>query len=310
MRMRILVEKYNLVFKTLTDDLGGHPAQTKGNCTCQKNTPRLASRFIYPSLADAYRYVHSWPASMTEKDKPLSGESRNNTDPCQSKDDIDDVSIQEMRDTAAQRLAVQDYATAESMLQEVLKRSEDKYGLAFSWRDKTMEQHATACWELGKWEQADEILDQQFKGRTKLMNTLARRSVDNGKRESAERLISKHFDGKEAIMEMLVDSYLRDKKWKKARRILIELLQNETNQTVRLERMHTLATVCFTLKEYGKAEGWCLKALIGRQDSQKFYESVTLLAQIYNADANVPASAYEAVLADLSPGLHGIPQTL
>jgi tetratricopeptide (TPR) repeat protein len=247
---------------------------------------------------------------MTERDEPLSGESRNNTSPdlYQPKDDFD-LSIQEMRDAAAQSYAVQDYATAESILQEVMRKSEDKYGVAFSWRDETMERHATACWELGKWEKADEILDQQFKGRAKLMNSLARRSVDNGNRESAERLLSKHFDGREVIMETLVDSYLRDKKWKKARRLLIELLQNETRQTVRLERMHALATVCFSLKEYGKAEGWCLKALIGRQESQKFYESVTLLAQIYNADANVQASAYEAVLADLSPGLHGIPQT-
>jgi hypothetical protein len=252
---------------------------------------------------------------MKESDELLPDEPRNpnktSSDPYrQPKDDIDDKSIEEMRNTASQSFAAQDYATAESMLQEVMKESEDKYGPAFNWRDETMERHATACWELGKWEQADKILDQQFKGRAKLMNTLARRSVDNGKRDSAERLLSKHFDGREAIMEILVESYLRDKKWENASRLLVELLQNETRQTIRLERMHTLATVCFALKEYGKAEGWCLKTLIGRQGemSHKFYDSVTLLAQIYNADANVQASTYEAVLADLSPGLHGIPQ--
>jgi hypothetical protein len=252
---------------------------------------------------------------MNERDEPLSIKARilNNTSPDpnqQSKDDIDDRSIQDMRDTASRSFAAKDYATAESILQEVLNKSEDKYGPAFGWRDETIERQATACWELGKWEQADKILDQQFKGRAKLMNTLARRSVDNGKRDSAERLLNKHFDGREAIMEMLVESYLHDKKWKKARRLLVELLQNETSQTGRLERMHILATVCFTLKEYGKAEAWCLKVLIGRQGetSEKFYDAIALLAQIYNADANVQASSYEAVLADLSPGLHGIPQ--
>jgi ankyrin repeat protein len=225
----------------------------------------------------------------------------------QSGDENGDRWILEMLDMASQRLAAKDYITAGAMLQQVMAKSEDKYGSSFLWRDETIEKQVTVCWELGKWEEAEKILDQQFKGRAKLMHSLATKSVANGKRNSAERLLSKHFDGREAIMEILAESYVRDKQWKKAKRLLIELLDNETNQPARLERMHALANVCFSLKEYGEAEAWCLKVLIGRQGElcPKFYESVRLLARIYNADDAVQASAYETVLADLSLGLHG-----
>ena len=146
-----------------------------------------------------------------------------------------------------------------------MDKSEGKYGSQFEWRDETMEMLASTCWELGKLEEADRLFDQQFKGRAKLMETLARGSFEQGKRNSVEILLSKHFEGREPIMEFFAEIYLREKNWKEAKRLLVELLQSEPDQKVRLQRMHTLANVCFTQKDFGEAQAWCLKALIGSQ---------------------------------------------
>lgn len=225
---------------------------------------------------------------------------------------FDDEHIQKLRNRASTSIEAKDYATAEPILQNIMEKSEDKYGTGFMWRDETMEMRAAACWELGKLEEANKLFDQQFKGRGKLMETLAKESLVQGKRNSAEILLNKHFEGRESIMELLAESYLREKKWDKAKEFLVQLLQSETDQTARLQRMHTLANVCFAQKDLREAEAWCLKAVIGRQTTlgdrhPQFYESITLLAQIYNAEGSVfQADSYEAVLADLSPGLRGI----
>ena len=225
--------------------------------------------------------------------------------------DCDSDIIQKLRRIASQRFANKDYETAELILRKIMDKSEGIYGTQFEWRDETMEMLATTCWELGKWEEADGFFDQQFKGRAKLMETLARGSFGQGKRTSVDRILSKHFEGREPIMESLAEIYLREKNWKEAKRLLVELLQYEPDQAVRLQRMHTLANICFIQKDFGEAQAWCLKALIasqtmlGEQDDQ-FYDSITLLARIYNEQGDlVQTEAYESLLDDLSPGLHG-----
>jgi len=191
-------------------------------------------------------------------------------------------------------------------------KSEERYGPRFQWRDEIMEMRATAFWELGKWDEADKLLDQHFKGRAKLLEMLAKDAFVHGMKSSSERILSKQFDGKEEIMESFAKSYIREENWSEAKPILLTLLQNETDQSARLQRMHTLANVCFAQKEYGEAESWCLKAVMGSQSpieegNRLFYQAVNLLAQIYNAEGDhMQAASYEAVLADLSPGLHGI----
>lgn len=225
-------------------------------------------------------------------------------------------SIENLRKLARRSFDARDFANLEPMLGRIMEKSEDTYGPGFTWRDETMEMWATAYWELGKLDAADKIFDQHFRGRAKLMETLARDSLKRGKRNSAERLLSKHFEGRESIMEIFVQLCLREKRWNEAKRYLVELLQYDTDQTARLQRMHTLATVCFALKEYGEAEAWCLKVVLSSQEMLgEFhclcYDSIRLLAQIYNLQGdNAQTEAYHAVLSDLSPGLHGIRSTI
>jgi tetratricopeptide (TPR) repeat protein len=220
--------------------------------------------------------------------------------------------IQNQRSLARRSFDARQYANLEPVLQTIMEKSEDKYGPEFSWRDETVEMRAAACWEQGKWDEADVLFDQQFKGRGKLLETLAREAINKGKRRSAERLLNKHFDGREGIMELIADAYIQEGKWKEAKPLLVELLQDETDQNTRLRRKLTLAYICFILKDFGEAEAWCLKAVIGSQTTlgerhPQFYKSVNLLAQIYNAEGtNIQADSYESVLSDLSPGLHGI----
>jgi hypothetical protein len=167
-----------------------------------------------------------------------------------------------------------------------------------------MEMRATACWKLAMWDEADALFDQQFKGRAKLMETLGIEAFGRGKRRSARRILNKHFEGRESIMELLADSYVKDEKWDEAKSLLTELLQDETDQQVRLRRMHTLSTVCFAQNHIAEAETWCLKALLGRPSKEQFHELISLLAQMYNPDR---AEIY-SVLMDLSPGLQGTSQ--
>ena len=64
-------------------------------------------------------------------------------------------------------------------------------------------------------------------------------------------------------------------------------------------------------QDYEDAKTWCLKAVQGRQTTlgkrhHLFYESVNLLAQIYDAKGDfVEAEGYKAVLKELPLGLQG-----
>lgn len=264
---------------------------------CRPDDQNDDTRLAYTQLTNQISTLNV-DASLTEDISPVGP-------------DRDFDVIQNLRSLASQRVAAKDYATAELILRKIMDKSEGKYGSQFDWRDETVEMLASTCWELGKLEEADRFFDQKFKGRAKLMGTLARGSFEHGKRNSVDRLLSKHFEGREPIMESFVEIYLREKNWKEAKRLLVELLQYEPDQEVRLQRMHTLGNICFIQKDFGEAQAWCLKALIGSQTTlgeqdEQFYDSIALLAQIYNAQGDlVQTEAYEAVLDDLSPGLHG-----
>lgn len=219
--------------------------------------------------------------------------------------------IEQLRDRALNRFTHKEYLMAEPILVNLLSQSEAKHGRHFPWRDQTMEMLVTSYWHLNKFEQAEKLLDQPFKGRAKLMEDLAVDSVTAGRRNSTERILSHHFDGRESIMEMYMQTCLNERRWKEAKELLVELLKNETDEKVRVERKQCLARVCFSLGEYSEALAWCLKVLLmidtQIEDRAAFYESIRLLARIYNAEGtNFQAEGYQATLAELSPGLHGI----
>ena len=81
------------------------------------------------------------------------------------------------------------------------------------------------------------------------MEELAIDSVATGRRISTERILSRHFEGKESIMEMYMQTCLNERRWKEAKGLLVELLENETDVKVRVQRKQALARVCFSLRE-------------------------------------------------------------
>lgn len=111
-------------------------------------------------------------------------------------------------------------------------------------------------------------------------------------------------------VEWLAMSYLEDKKWADAKSSLHHLLNYETDENVRWQRMHMLAEACLGATEFAEAENWCLAALQGRQASmgirhEQFYESVNLLVQIYKIMGKQVNAHEHAVLHQLPPGLEG-----
>ena len=203
------------------------------------------------------------------------------------------VSDEDIRISAArEQFKAGNYAAAEPLLRQLLEGSAVR-------KDETICMLAETTWLLGKWDAADRLFDQQFNGRASLMGRLARDAIDANK-DSAERLLRKHFEGKEPLMELLAEAYVKEEKWDKAKRLLVELLYCETDQQTRTERMHALGYVCFAEGSWREAEAWCLKAIMGGEN-----EATTLLARIYNTE-NMDHAAYESVLGELSPGIQGI----
>lgn len=222
----------------------------------------------------------------------------------------DHKSIEHLCDDARRSFDAGDYENLETLLEAIVEQSERLCGPQFPRRDEIMEMRAVTSWELGKLEKAEILFDESFKGRARVMERLATESFQKGKRNSTQRLLNKHFEGREPIMESLARSYIQDRRWTDAKTILLELSQYDTDQNVRLQRLHTLATICFAQKDFGEAEAWCLKAIMGYQttsrETQHVFESIRLLARIYDEEgANVHVDAYKTVLSDLSPGVYG-----
>ena len=218
--------------------------------------------------------------------------------------------IENLCDVARRSFHAGDYENLEALLEAIMEQSEKVCGRQFPWRDEIMEMRAVTSWELGKLEKADILFNESFKGRARVMERLATESFQKGKRNSAQRLLNKHFEGREPIMESLALSYIQDQRWADAKLILLELFQYDTDQDIRLQRMYTIATICFAQKDFGEAEAWCLKAIMGYQttsgERHHVFESIRLLARIYDEEGtSVHVDAYKAVLSDLSPGVYG-----
>src|ERR1700733_4489789 len=98
---------------------------------------------------------------------------------------VSDDFVDRMR-TAREQFHSGDYETAESVLRKTLEDSE--YG-GYAWRDEAISMLAAASWEIGKWEQADNLFDLQFNGRASLMGKLTRQAIETRK-DGAERLLS------------------------------------------------------------------------------------------------------------------------
>jgi Tetratricopeptide repeat len=213
---------------------------------------------------------------------------------------------------AYQKFEAKDFAVAESFLKKILEESEKKYPDGYRWKDKTTKMLAISYCHQRKWEEADRIFGTDFNGRDKTLEGLAMQYFLQGKKDEAGKIcLGKKFPAREKILELLATSFYHEKKWIEASLFLSELLQYDMEEKIRLERMHTLAEIAFTQKRFEEAKTWCLKAVQGRltllgKRNFQFYQSVNLLAQIYDAMGDfVEAEGYKAVLAVLPPGLQG-----
>ena len=213
---------------------------------------------------------------------------------------------------AYQKFQAKDFAAAESFLKKILEESEKKYPNGCRWKDETTKMLAISYCHQRKWEEADKIFAINFNGRDKTLEGLAMQYFLQGKKDEAGKIcLGKKFPAREKILELLATSYYHEKKWIEANLFLSELLQYDMEEKIRLERMHTLAEIAFTQKHFEEAKTWCLKAVQGRltllgKRHYLFYQSVNLLAQIYDALGDfVEAEGYKAVLAVLPPGLQG-----
>jgi tetratricopeptide (TPR) repeat protein len=213
---------------------------------------------------------------------------------------------------AYQKFQAKDFAAAESFLKKILEESERKYPNGCRWKDETTKMLAISYCHQRKWEEADKIFATDFNGRNKTLEELAMQYFLQGKKDEAGKIcLGKKFPAREKILELLATSYYHEKKWLEASLFLSQLLQYDMEEKIRLERMHILAEIAFTQKHFEEAKTWCLKAVQGRltllgKRNFQFYQSVNLLAQIYDAMGDfVEAEGYKAVLAVLPPGLQG-----
>ena len=229
-----------------------------------------------------------------------------------SDSDLEYEVIQHWLKLAIDKFKVRDYLGAESFLKKILVESQKKYGEQFPWRDETMRMLAIGYCHQAKWIEADKIFAEGFKERNRTMETVAMEFFLLGKKEEAGKIcLGKQFEAREKIVELLATSYYHEKKWHEAKTFLIELLEYEMEEKLRLERMHTLAEICFAQGDLEDAKTWCTKAVRERLTAlgkrhHLFYQSVNLLAQIYDAKGEfVEAEGYKAVLAVLPLGLQG-----
>lgn len=232
----------------------------------------------------------------------------------QTASDLNYDLIQNMIKAAQQLIRSEKFAAAGRMLQEILQKSE-QYGKDFAQRDEILKMQALAYWRLGKWEDAGSVFHEEFNGRSELIESLVKESLSRGKRSEAEKLMNQEFDGRVTILEFYVESLIQDKKWTKAKQYLLELLRYESTESVRCQRMNSLAQVCFAKNELSESQSYCLEALQGNDMSSRNsqylqYESVKLLAQISRAKGNLAeAQGYMKMLSESQTGLEGIQES-
>jgi tetratricopeptide (TPR) repeat protein len=147
-------------------------------------------------------------------------------------------------------------------------------------------EYASAEIYLGKViKRSEAIQGARFEGRGETVQMLALSLSRQGKWNETHVLLREKFDGREETMEQIATDCRDQRNWEQAEKIY------------------------FGKNDYKNAEKWChqaareIKANVGMKDPLLF-ESMYLLAQIYNANGDVEeAEAYRALLP---PGFAGM----
>lgn len=124
--------------------------------------------------------------------------------------------------------------------------------------------------------------------------------------EKSEIVYGEQFEGKSEVLEMFATVYRKQKKWRKAEKMLLNVLKRipsgASSDSQRSRILHALAEVNFSNENYERAEKWCAQAMAGIKatvgmTNMSFYNSVCLMCRIQEAKGDfMEAEAYRVKL--------------
>jgi len=188
-------------------------------------------------------------------------------------------------DEALKAFAANNYDMAERFLRPLVDEGR-RAGDQQEWLDDAMRMLAVSYCYQGRFQEADAMWVQNFRGRDDALRVLASQFLGQGKMDYVFNIChGKVFEGRTKIMGILERAYFDSREWSKAKEVVSEILkQNETGE-IRFRRTHSLAEICLQLGELVEARHWAQVTLRGieglfDQNHHRYYQSVNLLVVI------------------------------
>ena len=240
-------------------------------------------------------------------------------------ENIDLWVINAYRTRAKEKLAQKNYAEAYAILQTILRKSEQKFGNLYEWKDDTIRMLAITQCRMHRWREVEEVLNSPipFTGMDEVRRMLVLEYCAEGKMEEALKILSTEFEGRDKIISDIVAGLCREKRWAHAvkfakvdfvgRETPLEMVATGCQQSAMWkdaaeiwrevlnckllrnaptsDTMHALAHAHFYLKDYTQAQEFSNLAIKARDRGHiLFYHSVNLGARIYLAEDNTEDS--------------------
>ena len=194
------------------------------------------------------------------------------------------------------------YTEAEAYLKKVMENTQRDS----EWRDEALEMLANVYYGLKKWQDVGDILqEQEFNGRATVLEgfatSYATYANNNNKDDDGAQflrtleqidtiLLTQQFERREVALETFAIQYVKHGNYSGGQSFLLELELTGAEPSLPISQAkHSLAEYLFTQKKFDEAENWCRQAEAGRKrpvntgKSSSYYQSVHLLAQIYEA---------------------------
>lgn len=183
-------------------------------------------------------------------------ESESNTDLPLGRPDLVTDLIQHWQNIASIKFAAGDYRHAEAILQTLLEDSKANQGVDYEWRDEAMVMLGTVYCKLGKYQAADNMIQQEdFTGKNKVMEMLAVNYCQHDMWEEAERLLRNPFEGRDEALRKLAQEFYGQGKWHETEMLLrsefegkdamLELLGLAYCKERRWDKAENIATIEF-----------------------------------------------------------------
>jgi tetratricopeptide (TPR) repeat protein len=194
--------------------------------------------------------------------------------------------IELWRKEALLKYNAQLYEEAEKLLERILL--EISTDSQISWRDDIMRMLAYSYHFQKKWNLAEELLRNEFKGKDEILMKLAKSYCFHCMWEEAENLVQNFsFKGRRAVLTHIATAFLRYNLLENGERILHANLESGMELTPEgSEMLHTLSQLYFADKNYDQALKYCARAIRGRGrifgfSHVLYYQSIKLRADIH-----------------------------